>query len=243
MRKALRVFIFLLTAFTSASAQDHLEPENSIFSEFSSRGGYYGFHKYHDDVLTVLREAFANGVVARAIVFPSFEPEFAVVIRKEDDRYTILHLEPEKQIWSSWHERYDDIGRLAPSPETKDSNERDTPSEINVRRCEMPIPNDLGEALTDLWVTMLRQTRFPNRRGIGLDGVTFHFSAEDIDGRQWLAGKIWTPRGDTATAKFAEITLELKDSCLSSDASRYSILLEKVDALSARAAMLDNPSP
>ena len=63
------IIAFLIAIAHSASAQDHLIPDRG----FLVRPGPYRLK-----VRDLLARAFEEGVTSKAIVLPSFEPEYAV---------------------------------------------------------------------------------------------------------------------------------------------------------------------
>lgn len=239
----LTCFFLALLLTPQASAQDHLKPEDSIFSKFTPRDGYYGSHQYYSDVLTVLSESYDRNVTARAIVLPSFQYEFAVALKKEGGRYSVIHLEPEYHVWNF------ELLRLYEADEVRsydhdgvektDANIEDLKSgmpasldDVKVKRCELALPNDLGDAITDLWISILRQTRYIEKDTSGFDGVTYHFSAPAEF--QTLSGKVWSPDKNTNMGKLIEIVAELKAACLNKDASQFTKISGLTTELAAR---------
>ena len=89
-------------AFPTAPAAppDHLLPEDSLLS-----GGFSAmFPNYHLLILNVLRDVFDRDVELRAVVLPSFSPEYAVGLRtigapNDPSSYRVIYLRPEIQLW------------------------------------------------------------------------------------------------------------------------------------------------
>jgi hypothetical protein len=90
MKTRQAVLIVLVGIAQSASAQDPLIPDGG----FSIRPGPYRLK-----VREVLARAFEEGVTSRAIVLPSFEPEYAVGLRKTKEGVEAFVLKASSSIW------------------------------------------------------------------------------------------------------------------------------------------------
>jgi hypothetical protein len=232
----------LFGMFSTAYAQDYLEPEDSIFTEFSPRVDYYWLNSYHSDVLTVFREAFGYGVIARVVVIPSFQNESVLSLLKDGNKYSIFHLQSDFHIWRIQSLKFYETGQIRSwdnegNDRTQadiDELKKDMPAsldEIQMKRCELSIPTDLGMAVEKLWASMLYQTRYVKKNTIGTDGITYHFSANDR--HQEMAGQVWSPDEDSKTGKLVEIVEVLRTACVDQDASQFSRISGMVSALTA----------
>src|SRR5262249_43361570 len=74
--------------------EDHLEPEDSAFSDGEDRS-------YERMLIAKFIGAFARDVYARAIVLPSFDPEYVVGIRGTPaGHYRAFCISPDMQLWN-----------------------------------------------------------------------------------------------------------------------------------------------
>ena len=223
-------WLFALTA--AARDDEHLIPEDSVFSNHDYRRAPPLYADYYANVLSVLDDAFAPGIFARAIIFPSFQNEYAIAVAMDESSYRIIHLETDKKLWlfesleslkAGEVRIYGDKtgSKLAAEIEELEDYLPDSPNDVSVDRCERPIPEVLGEKLYVLWGEMLFRTRYPDRRPVsperdgifnaGLDGTTYHFSFEYHYER--LAGKVWSPDKDSITGQMVAITNLLRAAC------------------------------
>jgi len=209
---------------STADAQDHLEPEDSVYTR------WYGHEldQYESIVVSKFKDSFDHGYIARAIVIPSFEPEWAVAIQQHEEKFSLLYLKPETHLWLYEVLRDYEAGRVT----SRDLDGNDTTQkemqelrerlivpldEVKVERCEFPVDAPTGMRLLTLWKTALLQTRFPDKRRIGFDGVTYHFSGNFDQGA--MAGKIWRPAKDSPMGKLNLIIDQLRAACVAKDAS------------------------
>jgi hypothetical protein len=219
------VVVLTLLLNGSAWAGDHLEPEDSQFS------GLF-MPQYNDMVIDALGEAYADNVRARAMVFPSFSPEYAVGILSEDEKYKVFHLEPEKQYWGymslalkkSEAEQVVNDGELKRDAEGIKRLEEAYPEnyeDIEVQRCRRPFAAEVAEKAVDIWLYMLLETRYSDDLSIGLDGTTYHFSAPY--GHKILAGKVWSPASDSKTGKLVAIINSMVEYCKEKEDSEHEL--------------------
>jgi hypothetical protein len=73
-----------------------------------------------------------------------------------------------------------------------------------------PVPIALAGPICDVWSRVLSRTRYGNDSQVGHDGTCYHFGYWVV-GQQTLAGKTWSPRGETVPAKLAALGHNLKD--------------------------------
>lgn len=250
---------FLLATVSNPVARlnpdDHLIPENSVYTDISIRtqDPFSDLAKeYERNVVGVLIDAFNPSVVARVVVYPSFEPEYAVAMTFSDGRYSILHLEPSVQLYHFEVLKWLGSGADPRDPDGKkylqmlDDLGVELPAnrgDVEVDRCERQIPSALGSDLYVLWSEMLFRTRYPDYRpaspddkpvwvNIGIDGTMYHFSYEYPG--VTLAGAVHSPREGSDTGKFVAIAELMKDACHATDgAGVLNELAQRVDELTA----------
>lgn len=203
-----------------ATPTDHLVPEDSLLS-----GGFSAmFPHYHLLILNVLRDAFDRDVELRAVVLPSFSPEYAVGLRtisapNDPSSYRVIYLRPEIQLWG-----YQSLAMMQSgdvkiiSGGTQDSeiakmkaNLPKDPKDIKVAHCEKALDVPIAEAVKKAWMGVLYETRYDHRSWAGLDGVSYHFSG--WDSFQFLAGTVWTPPRDTKPGMLAGLADALVAYC------------------------------
>ena len=228
----LSIFCFLNSS-SLASDDSHLLPEDSIYSEFYPLSENDDLvERYEENVLKVFADVFDQDVFGRVIVYPSFQNEYAVALKHNESKYSLLVLDPTIHIWRfSLVEMYeagevkilgdDDGSQLAEELKELKQGLPEAPTDIPVETCEREISADLGEKLFFLWGDMLFRTRYPDKRPlrlerddtiiVGADGTTYHFSFEYNYKR--LAGQIWSPDADSVTGRFVTIARTLADAC------------------------------
>ncbi|MGD9800928.1 MAG: hypothetical protein AB7V02_10060 [Parvularculaceae bacterium] len=169
MRRILAGSVIAAALATTADAQDHLEPEDSIYTRWYDQE----FDRYDSIVVSKFEDSFDHGYIARAIVIPSFEPEWAVAIQQQEEKFSLLYLKPETHLWLFEVLRDYEAGRITSRDrEGNDTTQKDIQElrdqlivpldKVKVERCELPLDAPTGEQLTTLWRTALRQTRFPD---------------------------------------------------------------------------------
>jgi hypothetical protein len=186
-----------LTFCLSASAQDHLEPEEGILNQPEWQWDYA---KRLRDVL--LKDA-ASYHLARMVCLPAFEPEWVVTVVREDG-----------EDFDAPHSYYVEcVGA-----EKKLFRQRDAES-LTVKKSRAPLDRETAESLNKTWRRMLRRTRYPGNSGLGADGVSYHFSryVPLIDRGQndplagWERGMIWSPDEESLCGELVAIGERLKE--------------------------------
>jgi hypothetical protein len=179
---------------------------------------------YGQKAREVFARAFEAGVTSRAIVFPSFEVEYAVGLRKTKKGVEVFVLRAASSIWEVEYREMHEKGRLVVVDEDDksvplDQNEeyqelkKRTPSDhrkIGVDQRARPIPADLAAHIDAVWHVMLRNARQHRHTGVDCDGVTYHFSALAPNG-QHLSGHVWSPDEDSKTGRLVALTETLAD--------------------------------
>ena len=72
MRKLFAALLLGFAALPAAAQEDHLAPEDSVI------GGTAFLSDYDEKVRSLLKDAYANNVVVRMVVIPSFSEEYAI---------------------------------------------------------------------------------------------------------------------------------------------------------------------
>lgn len=238
MRKRALVFAAVVIAVAPAIAQngpsvtrsterpDYLLPESSVLAGSESLWS----QDYYDLITRILADGFDRDVVVRAVVLPSFSPEYLVGIRGaapgQPTNYHVFYLRPKIQLWGyqSLQSMENGLTKMksegAGEKEIKAQSEEisrlkaylpasveDTPLD----RCDKPMDPVLAERVKKAWVGMLRGVHYAPHDDMGLDGVSYHFSAWDE--YQPLAGQTWTPNENSKPGMLAELAEMLVRFC------------------------------
>jgi hypothetical protein len=222
-RYAALVLFAYISICTSASAQNHLEPEEAAFSQPEVLWKYA--KRLHD----VLLQDAAKCYVARMVCLPSFENEWVVTVVRED-----------RPDFDAPHTYY---------VESVSANHKlfsaKNPADLTVTRSRATLDRETAESLARVWRRMLRATRYPKVPRVGADGVEYHFSrflpfvdgglSEPLAG--WEQGRIWSPSEKSPTGELVAIGEQLKAYAQAAPADREKILSsirEKTATLAAR---------
>ena len=162
--------------------------------------------KYHREVAAVLfvsPSQPSSHYRLSVVCLPSFDVEWAVRLLwpKRGDPSLVLTI-AERKIW---------LGE----------SEANTPVALH----RAPLPTDMAGQIAEIWDRMLCRTRFPETSGMGLDGVTYHFS------NGAMAGKKWSPNPETAPGRLAELSHNLRDYCEAEEKQRPAFLLRVEDLI------------
>lgn len=207
------VLAFLMLMAQSATAQDHLIPDNDVLVDPDS---------YKLKVRHVFRDAFENRVTIRVIVLPSFKDEYAVGLREKDGTSEVFLLEPSSRIWATeLLEMYEEGkirmvatgGKQVPLEENEHYKalKETAPADyrqIKARRKARPIPADVAKNIKAIWDEMLLSVRHPAEPMLGADGVMYYFSAS-IPWRGDISGHIWSPEPDSKTGRLVALANSL----------------------------------
>jgi hypothetical protein len=225
-RYTMKLLIPLLLFSSCVLSRDYLEPEDSLYT------GIF-LIEYEQMVLHALREADEREVLVRAFVFPSFRPEYAIGIRKNEESHTIFKVSPKVQLWG--YESLEmmkneqvtvledgsfvrDVDGIKALEEAYPENYLDVP----LVRCDAEVESDLANDIVALWEQMLFETRYEKSNSLGMDGTTYHFSMQV--GFQTLAGKTWSPNNETRAGKLVALTHAMSAYCEESSERNFQTL-------------------
>lgn len=198
-----------------AAAQDHLNPDTSVFTD-------------PDSHLLKCRHVFAAAfdpeVTVRMLVIPSFSKEYVVAIHEDGERAQAFVLEPSSSIWDTELLELYKKGEIGPSL-TSDGKEipldqdqsyialkKRAPEDyraIKAVRRARPLPQAVADGIEKLWKVMLLDVRHSDKED-GLDGVTYHFSMW-VNRRGDLSGHAWEPKPESKTGQLARLAEALAD--------------------------------
>lgn len=176
-----------MLATLSSRAQErneHLTPVGGHFSSVAHQNEYY------PKVRAVLYSGLVDNALAQLVVLPSFKPEYALSIERQDQRYYLLYNVAQRSIWGALQAK------------------QGPPVAVESKRVE--IGEALATAVAALWNTAIGQVRYPaptvTIRG---DGTTYMFSTFQAS-VGLRAGQTWTPPATTPMASLVDITLKLQ---------------------------------
>jgi hypothetical protein len=156
---------------------------------------------------------------------PSFEPEYAVILRhelnyaKSDDpfdrkieseKWVVEGVESKKQIWR-WKET-EGGGSVLDIQVTKD-----------VIRHQTEVTKEFASQMFLAWESVLRRTRYPDEDYRGQDGATFQFYCYNN-----FFGEVWTPRKGLPSM-LTDLGHRLADVAKATDEGRPKLLAECVE--------------
>jgi hypothetical protein len=133
-------------------AEDHLNPEDSIYSGIVSVAP-----GYDRALFASFEDAFREDVVVRAIVEPSFQTEFAVGLKKTGEAYRVFYQEVSEQLW-----QYSVLDMMKKGEISSSQNGKSTtadeiaklekslpadPKDVKVNRCERGIDPSVGSEI------------------------------------------------------------------------------------------------
>lgn len=215
-----------------AFAQDHLEPEDSVFAGRPFQDDI--LLGYDRDLTRKFAEIYNGRFAARVIVLPAFDPEYSIAISSDAESPVVVGLRAEAQLYSYWWMK---AQAGTSNKNTKDAvaalreSLPDSIEGVAMRRCETPISQEDRALYLTLWREMLFRTRFSERHRFRLDGVTYHFSGEF--GFSWLAGKVWRPEEGSMTGRFATVAENLYAACKAQDESKLAKARQEAKSICA----------
>lgn len=269
LRLILIAVLFVQSAAARPYFDEHLLPEDSVFTDIDFRLSVFDgpfsldfehYMRYEENVARVLRDAFRFEVVARVIAYPSFEPEFSIALELKEGKYRILYLAPAVQLL-----HFEELEIMKEKPNSDFQREEldrylrylddlkiklpKTREEVEVSKCDISISNELGVKLYSLWSEMLFRTRYPDLRPAKPDAKAAPLDLA-VDGTSYhfsfeypgftLAGKIHSPRAESNTGKLVAIAELMKEACQAEDNKEILANLEhRVDTLTEQLSETD----
>ena len=222
--------LLTLLGVAAAAHADGLEPE------VGSYGGASGPEPY-DLALRAALLGEERYRLCQLVTVPSRGLERAVYLVRanEHSEATVVSRTMKQHVWSrmmkqlqqpqkggSYSFRMDTVSQRAALEKV--------PMDVTVHQA--PLDAATAQALTDVCRDVLMQVRYPQRPGIGLDGVRYH-AATWIRGA-FLAGQTWSPKAGTIAGDFVSVLESLHDYAEASEGARAKL---KAD-LAARAGKL-----
>ncbi|MEO1136002.1 MAG: hypothetical protein AAFW68_05225 [Pseudomonadota bacterium] len=241
MKHFISAIVFLLSSAPLA-AQDHLLPEESLFTGI-----------YYERALSLLSsrlgrmygpEAFAN-----VVVLPSFSREYVIVFEKSKaDEYKLVCMHTKQSMGSYQYLENLKSGRLTVFDGQVDQTEQEIARieselpadyiDVEAVIVELHVDENVGRQLYKVWGRMLYETRYPKPEslepgsrapfGVGHDGTMHHFSF--FHDFQPLSGLTWDYPANGRIAKLVELVSASKEACDATDQNVSRVLSTKLRA-------------
>ena len=180
--------VFSLTTF-GQSAGDHLEPTGGYFNMYRHEYEYYPFIYKH------LIKDISWNPIARVLTLPSFSPENVLSIEsidREEKIFKVIYKVCKESIWYREGDKND----------------------IEVIKYEVGIDTTTVNLIRRVFTKAISETRYYEDPGMGLDGVTYIFSAFEL-GAGIRAGEVWSPDEGTKMndlVEFVDLLISLAKS-------------------------------
>ena len=222
-RYAILILAAQFTLGLTASAQEHLEPEEGMLNQPEWECDYG--HRLRE----VLLKDAASEHLARMVCLPAFQPEWVVTVVREEPKdldgphtYYVECVVAERKLF----------------PPKKSQG-------VMAKKARAPLDGKTAESLNQVWRRMLRTPRYPKEPGLGADGVDYHFSRflplidcgrpDPLGG--WEEGAIWSPDEESSCGQLVAIGERLKSYAQARPEDRERVrreIRERVDKLGAR---------
>jgi hypothetical protein len=181
--------LLLRTPALAGMIADHLIPIAPDLSDFGS---------VRDYKLAVVRRLLGQrpGVGPYAVVFPSFEREWALQVGTDRGEPFALLVEANVSMWAAMHQHAAQH-RVAESDAL-------LAMEVPTRRNEAALSPTAGREVIAAWRAMLNAAHAPTEQRIGLDGTAYLFFGQTASETP-TAGYVWSPRQGTPTGTLVDL--------------------------------------
>lgn len=178
--KWIRLFAIVLSLAVNGFGQGtHLEPAKDF-------GSYEGVLKeYYDNVFPLLHSGFAEKPYARYTSMPSFSKEYAFSVETIGDTHYLVANSLSENYWYAKKRK-----------------------KVRLLTRKTEIGNDLYSSLGELFQVLAEQTKNPEKKTWGLDGVIYYFSSVGKGG-EVRTGQAWSPRDESLLSRLVYICDDL----------------------------------
>jgi hypothetical protein len=173
-KETLLLFIAITASnFYLFGQEDHLLPGNNIFGVRDFQFDYYY------EVRKVLYANLSDDTEIRFLVLPSIGSERILMIEhdKKTERYYLVYRIAHESIWRIYYDTKE--GKKIPK------------ISVDTWRVEIDIEN--VELIKSLFITAVKETKYPKEEILGVDGANFYFQVNT----GWFGqkeGNIWSPK-------------------------------------------------
>ena len=188
-------------------AQDRFEPGTGDAGDI---GGY------HQMLQFVLKPAYADDVVVRALLLPSFQVESAVGLRRKADGWVVFVVTAKQQVWGAVNLAMLEQGAI--QNVTEGNNDKEIAQfrkrypkgfhGIATDYLEQPVSAADADTLLATFRAVISSARTPDHPSMGCDGEIYIVSAKDAQGHEQSANT-WSPRETTLSGRVVALIEEL----------------------------------
>jgi hypothetical protein len=221
MNNLLLIFLVLISAFSVAAGleelefgePDHLVPDRSVYAE-----------PFLMDYALMVSELLPpeKMEVMRVLVFPSFQPEYAISIQKPGKKYRLEVRQPAKSYWGYKSLEFMKSGSTTTLKDGEFRKDQEgisnlekeysiSPSDMEINRCSKPLSEAMATDILSILERELFRVKHPEKDSGGLDGSKYHYSMRK--GLRTLAGQTWSPSNNLPTGKLVGISNSLYEYC------------------------------
>jgi hypothetical protein len=189
---------------------DHLVPPMSSLTELPF------ITRYHALLGQRLALDSARTALVLIVVKPSFEPEYALWVRRSGPRFQLVYRVAQQSIWGT---------KSQPQPGGTVSTKR------------MALSPGLAQGLIDVLTVALAKARFPATSSEMADGTTFTF-ATAVPNDGYRSGEVWSPRPNSDMGSLVQLVAGLRELATTADDRdfRQDVLLTEARQLLFRLA-------
>jgi hypothetical protein len=231
--KLYAIVVAILLFPLAAHAQEHLDPEDTLF------GGSYSRPANDAFLTSVFHDVYSDDTIIRMIDIPSMiATENAVGLRKTGSGFEIIASAPRERL-SHYYARHPPTSgqvKIGQDGELEISGAEiefaPGPKDIPLVNCNLPIETGLAQIIIDDWRAMLMQVRNGSPRRLGADGNEYHFSLKE--GAVTMAGQTWSPEQSSAPGMLLNLALAMKQICDRPDGALLARLKDQATALQTR---------
>lgn len=204
------ILIAIIVGIAPLRAQDHLVPEDSVFT-YAVNGRDILAYRVR---LGKIFYPTIHGAEATLITVPSFHPEYAMSIARDEDKYIIRAQRTKTNFWYHAYRMRDyDRWKQGKLDEKRYQRAKEHPywglgfEDIEITHCDKELEPQLAAKVLSIWQARLLEVRHIKGHRFGLDGVRYHFSYES------KAGQIWSPSSGSRMDKFVRLAENLIAYC------------------------------
>jgi len=209
----------------------YLQPEVGLLNDEKWKVDYeYEIKKAFDKALN-------TDLCLKMVCLPSFQKEWLVGIKDDNNKKTVFLLTAKEHIWG-YYLKKEKSSRLN-STVTQKAKE-DSDKTIDIENKSIEIDSNTAELLSEVWTQMLLKTQHTKNYRIGMDGANYHFYILGI------GGQVWSPIKDTNTGRLVEIGELLADYVKADVGKRKDILKTiqtKAEELQKKLKDEESPQP
>jgi hypothetical protein len=204
MRRGLLIVVGLLAIALGVAEGGRIAPELIPLDPKSADGPDF-LQSYHGEVRDALLGPKLHAD-CEAVVFPSFEREWAVYVTTGVGRREVVYMVLKEQLRGTEHNAADAAETANARANLRGAVAR---GPKNVLRYSAPLGEPVARKLHRVWEVMLNRAREPAKDEWGADGTSYFVFERGAVGTR--AGTTWSPDPRTPAGQLAAIVQLLKD--------------------------------